>query len=55
MNRILALLFFCLTVSIPSFASEHVVTHSAKVATHGSYQAGKGVVHATVAAVKFFL
>ena len=53
MKRLLALAVLCLTVVIPLFGAEHVVTRSAKVVGHETYKVTKDVGHAGVAVVKF--
>ena len=41
MKKLFALIVLSLCVSAPSFAAEHVVSHSAKVAGKDSYKAAK--------------
>ena len=41
MKKSIALFVLSLCMSVPSFAAEHVVTHSAKVAGHDTYKAAK--------------
>jgi uncharacterized GH25 family protein len=41
MKKLFALVVLSLCVSAPSFAAEHVVSHSAKVAGKDSYKAAK--------------
>lgn len=53
MKRILPLFALCLSVSMPSFGAEHILTRSAKAVGQESYKVTKDVAHATVSAVKF--
>ena len=41
MKKLLAVLALAVTVSVPSFGAEHIITHSAKVAGKDSYKAAK--------------
>jgi hypothetical protein len=41
MKKLLVLLAICLSVSVPSFGAEHLVTHSAKVAGKDTYKVTK--------------
>ena len=41
MKKLFALAVLSLCVSVPSFAAEHVVTHSARVAGKDSFKAAK--------------
>lgn len=52
MKRLIAMLALCLTVSVPSFGAQHVVSHSAKVAANDSYKAAKYSAKATDKVVK---
>lgn len=52
MRKLVAMLALCLTVSVPSFGAEHVVSHSAKAAAKDSYKAAKYSAKATDKAVK---
>jgi hypothetical protein len=52
MKKLAALFAICLSLSLPSFGSEHVVTRSAKVAGKGTYKAGKGTYKVTKGSVK---
>ena len=49
----MAALAFSLAVSVQSFGTEHVVTHSAKVVGQGPYKAAKCPVKATGKLLKF--
>ena len=53
MKTVIALVVLCVAVSAPSFAAEHLVTHSAKVVGKGSYRAAKDAGKAGKAVVKF--
>ncbi len=57
MKKLLALVVLALSVSVPSFGAEHVVSRSAKVAGKESYKAAKlsatKADHAGKAVVKF--
>ena len=41
MNKLFAVIVLALSVSVPSFGGQHVVTRSAKVAGKGTYKAAK--------------
>ena len=41
MNKLFAVMLLALTMSVPSFGAEHLVTRSAKDAAHESYKAAK--------------
>jgi hypothetical protein len=41
MKKLFALAVLCLSMSVPSFGAEHVVSHSAKLAGKESYKAAK--------------
>ena len=41
MKKSIALIALSLCVSVPSFAAEHVITHSAKVAGKDTYKTAK--------------
>ena len=43
MNRRIRLISFALCVSVPSFAAEHVVSHSAKGCRQGNLQSYKNL------------
>ena len=57
MKKILTLIVLALSISLPSFGAEHVVSHSAKIASKDSYKAAtysaKGVGKAGKAFFKF--
>jgi len=57
MKKLFALVVLSLSISLPSFGAEHVVSHSAKVAGKDSYKAAafsaKGVGKAGKAIWKF--
>jgi hypothetical protein len=53
MRKLMAVLALCLTVSVPSFGAEHVVTRSAKVVGKDSYKAAKYSVKETGKVLKF--
>jgi hypothetical protein len=53
MKRLMVVVAVCLAVSVPSFAAEHVVTHSAKVAGKDTYKAAKYSVKETGKFLKF--
>jgi len=57
MKKLFTLVVLSLTISLPSFGAEHVVSHSAKVAGKDSYKAAafsaKGVGKAGKAIWKF--
>jgi len=55
MKKLIAVLVFCLAVGGPSFATTHVVTHSAKVAAKGTYKATKVTVKGTGKALKHLI
>jgi uncharacterized GH25 family protein len=53
MKKLLVLLAICLSVSVPSFAAEHIVSHSAKAAGKDTYKAAKYSVKETGKFLKF--
>lgn len=57
MKKVSALVFLalCLAESVPSFAAEHVVTRSAKVAAKDTYRGAKYSVKETGKATKSFV
>ena len=52
MKKLIAAIAFCLASTAPSFAAEHVVTRTVKVAGKDSYKAGKYSVKETGKLVK---
>jgi hypothetical protein len=55
MKKLIAVLAFCLAVGGASFGAEHVVTHSAKVAGKGTYEATKATVKGTSKVLKHMI
>ena len=55
MKKLIAVFALCLAVGGASFGAEHVVTHSAKVASKGTYKVTKATVKGTGKVLKHML
>lgn len=53
MRKLMTVLALCLAVAVPSFGSEHVITHSAKIVGKDSYKAVKYSAKETGKVLKF--
>ena len=55
MKKLIAVLAFCLAVGGASSGTEHVVTHTAKVASKGTYKVTKATVKGTGKVLKHLI